>query len=417
MAFSLSDEWVSDVRRMNVTKLTPKQIKSEAFNLEKNGFYGHLIVPDAHKKVISLISATHDGYFLVHGVSQQLELEFKADFHPNDFIYVESEGDYLFVIIVADGNVMMDKALGNDDYELPFVSCMIQNCLKIATTLVISNSVDVNLFVGSSGISSEKILKKALTTTTKIQNIQIEKNTLKLITTNQLTIKKEMNYKPFVAVASFLILVGFWLFSGSAEEEKPRDVIDPYKKYTDILTNSGINSKTRFGYLYNDILALKTLTGWDVVTIDLEAKTSRIALKNNGGNYTELEAFSKKYQYLIQKVKDKYIAISQIKHSPILEKAVLVPPNSTLRYIEESGSDWLPNFKISNLSNPVSNQYWEEISFTVNIIDGWSKNDFDTLGTIVNIHPIGFLSGNLAFDKNNNTYKGSINFVIYGAKS
>ena len=153
-----------------------------------------------------------------------------------------------------------------------------------------------------------------------------------------------------------------------------------------------------------------------MLTIDLDAKISRITLKSNDGSYAELEAFSKKYQYIIQKVKDKYIAISQIKHSPILAEAVLVPPDSTLVYIEESGKDWLPNFNITNTSKPVSNQFWEEMTFSVNIADGWTKHDFDTLGTILNIHPIGFLNGKLAFNQNNNTYNGKLSFVIYGAK-
>lgn len=414
----INEQWSYDVNCLDVTALSDQEIKSKIFDLDKHYYKAH-ILDTSNAAVKRLISAKEDGYYLLSFIVSHISNKESAqEFDSTNFIYIEQVDEMMFVASIHDGEVMLDKGITKSDYEWSLILQMLQHAaLDNKTSIVVAKNVDIDELMVGYNDNVDKIKSKSLSISPFIYDCAPTSNTKKFTKSIDVKFKKKINLKPLAAIAITALVGGYFLV---VENEKSpvavKKVIEPaYKKLNQALEESAINVKTRLSYLFNDTIAINTLTGWDVKTVRLEPKSAIITFDNdNQGTFKELERFSFQYNYKISKVSHNYVAIGKVKHTPVLDKAVLVPSDGIIRFIEDAGNDWLPNFKVDKVSNPISNSKWQEVVFNIKILDGFSKYDFDVLGTIVNGLPVSFKQATLNYDKKTNTYMGNVELLVYG---
>ena len=416
MAFTFKHDWSYGAIRKNITNLSEKQIRTEAYAAEKKGFSGHLVVNNAVTKEVSLISTKSQGFLLSHAVRQRLSDSIEG-FDPYNFVYIEKKQSDVFVCVYIAGDVHVDSALLEGNYEFEIATALIKSILVDGAFRIVISGDDSDWLCEELDIHKDELSPRLTTISCFIEDLEPSEETHKMKAANEIKLKPKVKYTPYIFIGlGLVVLLLFSFVFSEKEDDKPVIVKNPYEKYIDILTNTGISPKTRLSYLYNDTSAFKELSGWEVKSIDLQEKATLVTLTNTGGSFSELESFGYKRQYSIAKVNRDYVATSRISHTPIFKEAILVPGDSTLRFVEDAARAWLPQYEINKVSSPVSNGKWSEIKFNVRLgSDGWTKHDFDTFGTILNGLPIGFESGKLIYDKDKNAYTGDIAFIIYGS--
>lgn len=417
MAFSFKNDWAFGSIRKTVDDLTEKQIRTLAFAAEKNGFKGHSLATNSKNKTVSLISAKKTGPLLPYAVKEQLA-SLVDEIDLDNFIFLEQKQSDIYLCGFLDGDICADFLTDVHHYEFDLGLSLIKSIInKNDIKIVVSKTVDVDWLAGEVGLLVDEVRGVTVPIPELIEQLEPSEGVFRLHDASEIKLDSIGKSKPMILAASvgFLLVLSFF-FMGEEEEIKPVVQKDPYEKYVDILTNTGISPKTRLSYLYNDTTAFKELSGWEVKTIDLQEKSSVVTLENDGGTFDELEQFGYKRQYSITKVNQNYVATSVISHTPLLNEPVFVPGDSTLRFVEVATRTWLPEHAIDKVSAPVSNGKWSEIKFNLKIgNDGWTKHDFDTLGTILSGLPVGFINGRLIYEKDKNRYTGDIGFVIYGS--
>jgi len=310
--------------------------------------------------------------------------------------------------------VLFDKEIEHD-YEFDFVGNLLVKLYAIENvSLVVAAEGEIDAVQNKFWTKEDKELDFKVTHVNPfIEHIKPSPDTSPLVISSKVVIKRRITKQHIAAaVGVFFVVLAMLLTSGTEEVKKVKKAPEPFKKYTETLTEKGVNVKTRFGYLFNDIRAIETLTGWKVSSINAEQPGTAIDLINQGGSFNELQTFAHQYNYNITKHKEVYRLRSQVKHTPIMKKAVLVSVMTTLTIIEEAMRDWSPEHKIINLSERVSNGKWSEIALTIQLAQ-WTKHDIDTLGTIMNGQPIDFIQAKLTHN-NTNELSGNASFVIYG---
>ncbi len=421
-ATNIDARWVYDLRRTDASNLTDKEVKLALAKAQSAQFVAHALIDIKNKKRHRfLVSSKKEGFGLAMAITDHLKAKVDG-FKELNFCFIEQQDGECFVVVVQDGCVIFDNVVEKDSFEALFVANLVNEYLGNET----DGSVVVAGEVLSSGNDEVPTIIKLEDATVKHERFKTteaflnqlipDENHLELLPGNKVLIKRATDLKPILVLVFFLILAGFFLLGGEdySEEKAKKVEVDPYKKYTQTLTETGINVKARLAYLFNDDIAMENLVGWKPKNVTLKASSTIITLENEAGSFAELEKFSVQYNYQITKVKDNYVAVGNMLHAPILQTAVLVPTDSTIRFIEEAGERWLEGFAVDQVLNPISNSKWEEVRFQIKITEPWTRNDFDTLGTIINGLPVGFETANLTVDKDQKGYTGTISLIVFG---
>lgn len=416
MTFKIDNSWVYDTRKIHFDLIIPKELKNALFKASEAGFkYHKLVMNSADKKKGILFSFETTGYLMFEAIEERFANGDK-DFQKDNYVFIEKcDGEY-FVIAVLNGVLLLDRVVKHD-YELGIAMNVIAKFYKgnVKASVITASDGNECFVKGSDGIDFEQGLNVEFHLVAPfINHIKVNDSQISLQPSNKITIKKSLSYKPFVIIGLILITLGLIVFAGEGDvKQVKKKAVNPYLKYSQTLESDGINVKIRMGYLFNDLSAFETLTGWEATSLVLQSKNTIINMKNDMGKFKELKDFGSKYRYQISKVKEDYTVISNVLHAPILRKAVLVPIDGVFHYIEEAIREWLPDFKIVNVSSNVSNGKWKEMVFSIQL-DDWTKHDFDTLGTIINGLPVGFNQATLSYKSQTKSVSGTINLIIYG---
>lgn len=414
MEFNIDPRLVFDCNRTKLESMLEKDIKKNLYKNDDLKLSFHKIVTGLNKQESVLFSSIREGVLLFEVISKRFKEE-DAYFTEDNFAFIEAKGESYFVVVIIDGYILFDKEIEHD-YEFDFVgNLLVKLHVNEDIFLIVATEGNIDDVRKQFWAKEDKELDFKVTHVAPfIEHIKPSPDTSPLVISSKVEIKRQITKQHIGAVVGVFFVLGAMLFTGGTEEvKKVTKAPEPFKKYTETLTEKGVNVKTRFGYLFNDIRAIETLTGWKVSGINVEQPGTAIDLINQGGSFNELQTFAHQYNYNITKHKEVYRLRSQVKHTPIMQKAVLVSVMTTLTIIEEAMRDWSPEHKIINLSERVSNGKWSEIALTIQLAQ-WTKHDLDTLGTIMNGQPIDFIQAKLTHNNNTNELSGNASFVIYG---
>lgn len=218
----------------------------------------------------------------------------------------------------------------------------------------------------------------------------------------------------FVFIA--VLCLGFYaLEQTEVEELPPPKVVDEWKNYRSLLTQSGVNVRVRMLAIYNDIEVVNKINGFSVTKVVADETITKLTLQRAGGDLQALRQFAEVNNYFFEKKSDEYVLSSVSKKVPIMDEAYRIPISSEESFHSEFIEDLYSDQVKVTFERPVSQGQWIEKTVR-HEFEAFTKFDLDTLSIMMNPHPFSFKT--LILEKRNDGfYKGTLLSVLIGVKS
>lgn len=258
----------------------------------------------------------------------------------------------------------------------------------------------------------------------KIDVGQIEENkTFKFKTTREIESPYAKAIK--LAVVSISALgICLWFYNDwrvQKEEERriaEEAIKDPMKGAREAMTIKNSNAKIFFAQLMNDMVQFDAQNGFDVVKVSAtESKlgndytmSANFELVQSEGKYSDIKPWAGDNGFMTAFINNKIQLTKSYVKMPVLLEAVLPPIDGLTLYVSDAVNAWWDNVQVTSEVS-VSDKWVERvINVTVN---GWTPQDFDTLGSLINGNPIAIQTVDLS--KSDSGYSGKISFIAYGS--
>ncbi|GIC77214.1 hypothetical protein [Moritella sp. F3] len=410
--FNLNDLWV--INPLITRIVAPKSIqviKRHLNNLDKGLNKFHVI--KKHGKDIVTSSGQSSGYLL----SECVDHEIRNVHEVAEFAFIEQKENEVYCLIIKQNEVALEVKSVESYIHMNALSLIIKLQKKS------DGEVDVSFPVFLAGEVSKSLLngiENTECTALRIESIQLpidDNDTTRLQLTQNAPLPKIINSnKQYIAGGLIALLIVGSFFLGDKEKEEVKVIKvpeSPFKVLNKILTRSGVSVKGRMIQTYVNLNVINEIEaeGWSLESVKLNSDSTHITLKHDGGSYERLISVANKNNFLVKKSGDRQILATNTINAVIMRRPTLIPLDQTLTYIEQGISNWLPSVSVEADNSRLSNQKWKE-TFLLLKYKNWGVNDFDTLGSITNGHPISFDNGTI--NHNEDGYNGVITLIIYG---
>ncbi|WP_323947462.1 hypothetical protein [Aeromonas hydrophila] len=226
----------------------------------------------------------------------------------------------------------------------------------------------------------------------------------------------------FVSVTA--LGVCFWFYNDwriQKEEERriaEEAIKDPMKGAREAMTIKNSNAKIFFAQLMNDMTQFDAQNGFDVVKVSAtESKlgndytmSANFELIQSEGKYSDIKPWAGDNGFMTAFINNKIQLTKAYVKMPVLYEAVLPPIDGLTLYVSDAVKAWWDNVQVTSEVS-VSDKWVERV---INVtVSGWTPQDFDTLGSLINGNPIAIQTIDLS--KNDMGYSGKISFIAYGS--
>jgi len=411
--FNLNQSWVINpvIKRFKAPKNV--QLVKRHLNSLDNGVNKYHFVKKEAKDIITS-SGPISGYLL----SESVIVELRKAAEISDFAFIEKKGDEVYCLIVNENEVVFEVKSVEPYIHLNAL-LLIKKLQKVNNTEENSDGALPVFYAGEMSKSLLTEINDIQQNPLLIESIQLPINDddfIRLKLTKNIHLPKINNSNKMYIAAGFiaLFLIGY-LFLGEEKEvvKEIKTLESPFKVLNNILTRSGVSVKGRMIQTFVNLNVINEIEseGWVLESMKLKSDSTLITLKHDGGSFERLISVANANNFLVKKSGDKQILATNTINAGIMNIPTLIPLDQTLTYIEQGIANWLPSVSLEADNSRLYNQKWKE-TFLILKYKNWGVNDFDTLGSITNGHPISFDNG--IVNRNVDGYNGVITLIIYG---
>jgi hypothetical protein len=313
------------------------------------------------------------------------------------------------------GNVLVMAYVSGENLETVFearvTSLSDQLVLKIMESLASSNGVVISVDEAiDRNHLSYKVFKAISSTDLNLKNLTLKSgdNHKSPVTTEQKII--------FALFAIFVISVAFFLVKDEQKKIEKTEEINLYSEFRQGLESRGA-VKGFTWQLYRDLAFIRNIDGWNVSSMNIENETALIELdKTETGRIDDLLILSNRTgRSVIKYGTDKATVLSVYKPVPALGEAIIAPIEGVRLFVELAQDDWFdaPMTSISYGVLTKKNGY-SVLDFDWKF-DQYYEDDFDLVGTVLNMLPITFNKASFTFGENGSV-NGLMQFSLYGCE-
>lgn len=245
------------------------------------------------------------------------------------------------------------------------------------------------------------------------------------LSVKKLTLKSGVNHKLpvtagqkviFLLFVVVLVLVALFLVKDEQKKIEKKEEINLYADFRNELETRGA-VKGFTWQLYRDLAFIRNIDGWIVSSMNIENETALIELdKTETGRIDDLILLANKTgRTVIKYGADKATVLSVYKPVPTLSEAIIAPIEGIRLFVELAQDDWFGT-PMSSISYGVltKNKGYSVLNFDWKF-EQYYEDDFDLVGTVLNMLPITFNKASFTFGENGSV-NGLMQFSLYGCE-
>lgn len=370
-------------------------------------------------------------------IQEHESLEGSYRFH----LVTRRNGKFWLVSGTAAGIPLVESVLFSQNVRRPVAIFYRTNGNILIMAYVSGESLD-NVFEARITSTSDQIVVKVLDSLSStgggiisidnaIDHNQVNIKDFKSIATsdiegfNKLVLKSGDSHKAPVTIEqkfiiAFLVVIIIaavvYLVKGEQKKIEKKEEINLYTEYRTGLESRGA-VKGFTWQLYRDLAFIRNIDGWNVSSMNISNETALIELdKTETGRIDDLLLLANKTGRSVVKYgADKATVLSSYNQVPALGEAIIAPIEGVRLYVEMAQDDWF-DAPYTTISYGVltKKKGYSILDFDWKF-EQYYADDFDLVGTVLNMLPVVFNKASFTFGKDG-AVNGVMQFSLYGCE-